>query len=180
LFREARALVSSDSTHVRGQIMTARRPLLALALVSALTGCVNRPPDGPLAEYRPGAPPVTRSVTCEANYVLVAKDESGAGPFGEHHLRRGERIGFRAGPDGSVTALAPGYTLALPPGAYAWEVVPGSVPSARERWLCETRAGALAVAKVTGIALLVAAAVVGVFAVVAIVVVSHAHWPGVS
>jgi hypothetical protein len=168
------------TTPFRGPILTARRPLLALALVSALVGCVSSPPNGPLAEYRPGAPPVTRTIPCEANYALVARDGSGAGgPFGEHHLRTGERVGFRPGPDGSVTAVGPGYTLVLPSGDYAWEVVPGSVPPARERWLRETREHALMAAKVAGVGMLVATAAVGVAAVVAVVVVAHAHWPGV-
>jgi hypothetical protein len=150
--------------------MTARRPFLALALLSALTGCVSPPPNGPLVEYRPGAPPVTGTVKCEANYVLVAKDPNAAlGPFGEHHLRKGERVGFRCEADGSVTALAPGYTIALPPGAYAWEVVPGSVPPLRERQWCETRAHFMKFARVTGIALLVAAAIVGILLAVAII-----------
>lgn len=153
--------------------MTAHRPLLALALLSALTGCVSSPPDGPLVEYRPGLLPVTQTVKCEANYVLVAKDASGVtGPFGEHHLRKGERVGFRCEADGSVTAVAPGYTIALPPGAYAWEVVPGSVPSLRERQLCETRTHFVKAARVTGIVCLVAVAIVGVLTIVLLIALS--------
>lgn len=159
--------------------MTPRRPLLALALASALTGCVGAPPNGPLAEYRPGSPPVTGKVTCEADYALVARDPAGAaGPFGAHRLKKGERVGFRPEADGTVTAVAPGYTLALPPGSYAWEVVPGSVPSARERWLCETRGHALTAAKVTGIVFIGAAAVVGVLAVVIVVALANSNFPG--
>jgi hypothetical protein len=156
--------------------MMTRRPLLALALLSALTGCVSPPPDGPLVEYRPGLPPTTQKVRCEANYVLVAKDASGAsGPFGEHHLKKGERVGFRCEADGSLTAIAPGYTLALPPGAYAWEVVPGSVPSLRERQLCETRAAFLTAAKVGGIVLLVALVAFAVFVVVVIIALANSN-----
>ena len=150
-----------------------RRPMFALALLSALTGCASPPPTGPFVECRDGLPPVTRPVTCEANYVLVAKDAAAApGPFGEHHIHKGEQIGFRREADGSLTAVAPGYTLPLPPGAYAWEVVASSVPSARERQWCETRGHMLRAAKVTGIVLLVAAVALAVLAVVFIIALS--------
>jgi hypothetical protein len=139
--------------------MTARRPHFALALLLSATGCVSSPPDGPLVEYRPGLPPMTRKVTCEADYMLVARDAAAApGPFGVHHIRKGGQAGFRCEADGSLTALAPGYTLSLPPGAYAWEVVPESVPPLRERQLRAARDAFLTAAKVTGIAVLVTAA----------------------
>jgi len=132
--------------------MTRRRPLLALALCSALTGCVSAPPAGPIAEYRPGSSSVTGKVTCEANYALVARDENGLrDSFGEHQLRKGQQVGFRPETDGTVTAYAPGYTHTLPPGTYAWEVVASSVPSTSERLLCETGRCALTVAKAAGI-----------------------------
>lgn len=147
--------------------MIARRPLLALALLSALTGCAGRPPSGPLAEYRPGLQPTTVPVTCAANYVLVAKDAATPpAPPGEHHLRRGDRVGFRLGPDGSLTAVAPGYMLALPPGSYAWEAAPASIPSPRERQLCEAREHFLRAAKVAGVVTVTALAAIGLFVVV--------------
>jgi hypothetical protein len=152
-------IVAADLPQVQVSLMTARRPPLVLALLLAATGCVSSPPDGPLVEYRPGLPPVTRTVTCEADYTLVARDAAGApGPFGVHHLRKGGRAGFRCEADGSLTAVAPGYTLALPPGAYAWEVVPESVPPLRERQLRAGREAVLTAAKVTGTGLLVTAA----------------------
>jgi len=129
-----------------------RRPLLALALCSALTGCVSAPPVGPIAEYRPGSPSVTGKVTCDAKYALVAPDENGQQiSYGEHQLRKGEQLGFRPETDGTVTAYAPGFTHTLPPGTYAWEVVASSVPSTSERMLCETGRCALTVAKAAGI-----------------------------
>ena len=147
-----------------------RRPLFALAMVSALTGCVSPPPTSPFVEYRDGLPPVTRPVECEANYRLVATDSSASpGPFGEHHIVKGGHIGFRREADGSLTAVAPGYALALPPGAYHWEVVQSSVPSVRERQLCATREYALKAARVAGIVTLVKLAVLGVMLVVIIV-----------
>jgi len=133
-----------------------RLRLPAIAMLFALSGCVSPPPSGPFVEYRDGLTPITRTVQCEANYVLVAKDAAAApGPFGEHHIRKGEVIGFRRECDGSLTAVAPGYTLALPPGAYAWEVVRDSVPSLRERQWCETRQHLLTAAKIAGITVLV-------------------------
>ena len=147
--------------------MTARCPLVALALLSALAGCVSAPPDGPLVDYRPGLPPVTRKVTCEADYALVAKDAAAVpGPFGAHHLRKGDRIGFRCDADGSLTALAPGYALALPPGAYAWEVIPESVPPLRDRQLRASGDALLTAAKVTGTGLMVACTALVVLAIV--------------
>lgn len=132
-----------------------RIPLLALAMLFALAGCVSPPPSGPLVEYRDGQTPTTRTVQCEANYELVAKDASAApGPFGNHHIRKGEVIGFRREANGSLTAVAPGYTLPLPPGAYSWEVVHDSVPSLRERQWCETRHHLGTAAKITGITFL--------------------------
>lgn len=161
--------------------MTARRPLYALALASALTGCAGPAPVGSIAEYRPGSPPVTREITCEANYVLVARDPNGpSGPFGEHHIHKGENVGFRTEGDGSVTAIAPGYTLALPPGSYAWEVVPASVPPERERLLCEARRHFLTFAKVTGIVAVVAAAVVGIFFIVLVIALANSNFPNFS
>jgi hypothetical protein len=158
--------------------MTAPRPLHALALLCALTGCVSSPPDGPLVEYRPGQPAATQKVTCEANYTLVARDGAGAGgPFGEHHLKKGERVGFRCEPDGSVTALAPGYTIALPSGAYAWEVVPKSVPPLAERQWRETRAHLLTVGKVAGVALVLGAAALGVLTILFIIALSNSNFP---
>jgi hypothetical protein len=149
--------------------MAVRRPLLALALLAVLAGCVSSPPDGPLVEYHPGLPPVSRKVTCEADYTLVARDAAAVqGPFGAHHLRKGDRVGFRCEADGSVTALAPGYTLALPPGAYAWEVIPESVPSLGERRLCATGKALLTAATVTGGGLLVATGALGLLVLVLI------------
>src|SRR5262245_59605238 len=133
-----------------------RFPPLTLGMLFALAGCVSQPPGGPFVEYRDGLTPTTRTVTCEANYVLVAKDAAAApGPFGEHHIRKGEAIGFRRESDGSVTAVAPGYALPLPPGWYAWEVVPDSVPPLRERQWCETRRLLGTAARITGITFLV-------------------------
>jgi hypothetical protein len=114
--------------------------MFALALLSALTGCVNAPPTGPLVEYRPGEVPVTRPVKCPATYILTSTDQpTGEPPLAAHRVSKGEWLGFRTGEDGSAVAVAPGYTLPLLPGAYRWEVVRGSVPTWRERLWCEVR-----------------------------------------
>jgi len=138
--------------------MITRRPLLVLALVSALTGCVSAPPSGPIVEYRPGSPSVTGKVPCDANYTLVTRNENGPrNTFGEHCFQKGQQLGFRCETDGSVTAIAPGFTRLLPPGTYAWEAVASSIPSERERRLCETRRHALTAVKVTAVVVAVAA-----------------------
>ncbi len=133
-----------------------RFPLLALAMVFALAGCASAPPSGPIVEYRDGLTPTMKMVKCEADYELVAKDASAVpGPFGRHHIRKGEVVGFRREADGSLTAIAPGYTLPLPPGAYSWEVVRDSVPPQSERQWCEIRNHLWTATKVAGITFLV-------------------------
>lgn len=133
-----------------------RFPLLAIAMGCSLAGCAGAPPSGPVVEYRDGLPPTTRTVKCEADYELVAKDASAApGPFGNHHIRKGETVGFRREADGTLTAVAPGYTLPLPPGSYSWEVVGDSVPPSSERQWSETRQHLRTAAKVAGITFLV-------------------------
>ena len=157
-----------------------RRTLLALALVSTLTGCVAAPPTGAFVECRDGQAATTRAVKCEADYRLVATAAPGGavpGPFGDHHVTKGGRIGFRREADGSLVAVAPGYTLALPPGAYSWEVVPESVPSLRERQLCEARGHFLKAAKITGIVTIVALAVLGVLVIVVAIALANSNFP---
>lgn len=141
-----------------------RRLSLAFALLSALTGCVSPAPTGTFVGYQDGQAPTTRPVKCEATYALVS--HGAPAPIVEHRAVKGEQLGFRRQPDGSVVAVAPGYTFPLAPGSYSWEVVPGSVPSDRERLLCETREHCLRAAKWTGITLLVVAVLVCVFVLV--------------
>ena len=134
-----------------------RRPTLALALLSALTGCVSAPPNGPLVEYRHGLTPTTRPVECAATYALVPQDGTGS-PVVRHRAARGERLGFRREADGSLVAVAPGYTCPLPPGAYAWEAVRATVPPWRERLWSALRGGAGTAARLTETALVAVAA----------------------
>jgi len=149
--------------------MTARRPILALALVSALTGCVSAPPSGPIVEYRSGSPSVNGKVPFDAKYTLVTHEENGPrSSFGEHCLQKGQQLGFRSEPDGSVTAIAPGFTRLLPPGSYAWEAVASSVPSKRDRWVCETRRHIFTAFKITGVVVAVAAVAFVVLFIIAL------------
>jgi hypothetical protein len=128
-----------------------RRTTFALAFVSALTGCVASPPNGPLVEYRAGLTPVTRPVKCEANYALFSSAQPGV-PLAEHHITECERVGFCREENGSVSAVAPGYRLALPPGEYTWEVIHASVSPWRERFWQQAGKNAGFTLKVTGIA----------------------------
>ena len=111
-----------------------RRTVLALALVSAATGCIGSPPKGPLVEYRDGLTPITRRVPCDATYRLCRSDDPGAPPLVEGHVKEGDRVGFRREKDGSVVVDHAGCVTALPPGAYRWECVPESVAPWRERF----------------------------------------------
>jgi hypothetical protein len=114
-----------------------RRSALPLALVSALTGC-STAPVGPFVEYHDGLEPVTREVTREATYALHSADDPEV-PLTEHHIVRGEWIGFRSEPDSSVSAVGPGSVLALNPGAYSWDMVPGTAQTWHERVWHDTR-----------------------------------------
>ena len=117
-----------------------RRLILPLAYIATLTGCVSAPPRGAFVEYHDGQAPATRKVKYEATYELCAKDQpSGTPPLTAHHIAKGERVGFCRASDGSLWALAPGYSLPLAPGTYTWEVVPGSGPPPKERFWCEVR-----------------------------------------
>lgn len=111
-----------------------RRVVLALALVSALTGCIGSPPTGPLVEYRDGLTPITRRVPCDATYRLCRSDDPTAPSLIEPYIKENDRIGFRREKDGTVVGDAAGCTIELPPGAYRWEVVPESVAPFRERF----------------------------------------------
>ncbi len=113
-----------------------------------MTGCVSPAPVGPLVEYRAGLTPVTRPVKCPATYVLCA-EQPDSSPIAEHHLTKGERVGFRREDDGSVSAVAPGYTIPLPPGVYRWEVMRASVPLWHQRAWCEARTCSVAAGRTT-------------------------------
>jgi hypothetical protein len=144
--------------------------VLPLAYVSALTGCVTAPPKGAVVAYRDGDAPVTKPIKYEAIYALRDTGAPDAPPLTTHYLTKGEKVGFCRGADGTVNAVAPGYLTALPPGEYAWEVVPGSGPSKKERAWTQAREGSLAAGKVIliagGIALL-AVVVAGVVLIIA-------------
>jgi len=99
----------------------AMRPSLVLALVFALTGCVSAP-RGPHAELRDGITPISPPVPSSATYLLHTSGTT----FAERPVGRGERLGFVREKDGSVSAVAPGFTLPLAPGSYAWDVIPGT------------------------------------------------------
>jgi hypothetical protein len=137
-----------------------RRPVLALAILSALTGCIGSPPKGPLVEYRDGLTPITRRVPCDATYRLCRSDDYDAPPLAEPHVKENQRIGFRREKDGTVVADGAGCTIELPPGAYQWEVVPESVPPFRERFRQRIHEDVTETVEFTGHALLMGTIVV--------------------
>jgi hypothetical protein len=110
-----------------------RRFVLALALVSALTGCVAPPPKGPFVEYHAGLTPITRPVKCPGTYALYDRARPAEGPLLTRQAREGERIGFFRDPNGDVVATALEHTLQQS-GYYTWEIVPGSVEPWRHRF----------------------------------------------
>jgi len=139
------------------------RLVLPLAYIATLTGCMSAPPRGAFVEYREGETPVTQPIKYEATYELRAKDQPpDTPPLTAHYLAKGERIGFCRASDGSLWAVAPGYSLSLAPGSYAWKVVPGSGPSDKERFWCEVRENS----RVAGRVILIAAGVAVLLVVV--------------
>jgi hypothetical protein len=66
-------------------------------------------------------------------------------------VARGEQLGFRDGRDGTVLAIGPGYAVPLPPGAYRWDVVPGSTPGGPERLWIVSRERAAGVVAAVGV-----------------------------
>ncbi len=139
-----------------------RRPLLALALVSAVTGCVSAPPDGPFVEYRAGLTPITRPVKCPGTYALHADGQPA--PLLTRDAVEGERIGFKREADSSVTAIAPEQELALPPGEYAWELVPGTTPPWRDRFRAKAGAKVGSAAQQTASAVVIGSGVAALIA----------------
>jgi hypothetical protein len=107
---------------------------LFLALVTALVGCTAPPkhaapppppPTGVLVEYHEGGLPEVRPAAGNATYALHAVNQTGA--IATCRPKAGEMIGFSLEGDGSLWSVAPKQALPLAPGAYVWEVVPGSV-----------------------------------------------------
>jgi hypothetical protein len=145
----------------------ARRPQFALAFLSALAGCAGPQPKGPLVELRDGITPITRPAPREATYALIATDQPhGPVRIAEHQVGEGQRIGFRREEDRSVVAVTPTSALPISPGAYVWEMVPGSevVHPMRERVREHIQADIRETTKATKTALLIgliAAVVIG-------------------
>jgi hypothetical protein len=140
-----------------------RRFVLALALVSALTGCVAPPPKGAFVEYRAGLTPITRPVKCPGTYALHDRDRPAEGPLLTRQAHEGERLGFCRDPNGDIVATAPEHTLLLQPGDYTWEIVPGSVEPWRHRFRAK-------VAERAASATVTACGIVGVTVLVALII----------
>src|SRR4051812_25934741 len=113
-----------------------RAVLVALAastLASVLlSGCANPHARRPAAESRPGLTPTTARVRFDATSALVRTDAPGPEVY-TPPLVRDRMVGFRREPDGSVSAVAGGLSLALSEGNYAWVIPKGLAPSWRDR-----------------------------------------------
>jgi hypothetical protein len=98
------------------------RLILLFVLLSLLSGCRALVRDAEMVEYRPGAPPTTVVADCDAEYRLFAPEK--------HETRmpvdvaKGEAVGFRREPDGSLVAVAGKETTPIPEGRYVWQYTP--------------------------------------------------------
>ncbi len=155
-----------------------RRAVTPFAFVAALAGCAGSPPSGPFVEARAGITPITRPVPCTGAYALRGTaDAPGTVPLYEAHCAKNQRIGFRRELDGSVVAVAPGFELPLVPGAYAWEVVPGSVRPWRERALEASAERWTRAARATADSILMLSIVVGSLALVGLFAAAKSQTP---
>jgi hypothetical protein len=99
--------------------------LVALPLLTLLTGCKALTRDAESVEYRPGTAPTTVIADRDAEYRLYAPEKL------EWRLpvdvAKGERVGFRYEPDGSLVAIAGKETTPIPDGQYVWLCTPKPV-----------------------------------------------------
>jgi hypothetical protein len=112
--------------------------LLALPLLHLVGGCHSLARDIVAIEYQPGTAPTTIAAKCDAVYRLSAPEKREGRPG--YQVAKGETVGFRREPDGSLVAVAAGHTLALEETRYVWvwEYTPKPT-TPWERFLVKTR-----------------------------------------
>jgi hypothetical protein len=124
-----------------------RVALVGLAVLTAVSGCVNPHGHKPVAELGPGITPITSTVRYDATYALLSTDRPGEVLY-TTHLVRGERVGFRRELGQPVVAVAGGVALPLGDGTYAWVIPDGARPNWRARASQDWRAFGKGVATV--------------------------------
>ena len=102
--------------------------VLSLALVVALSGCQVSTKPRTFASVAPERPAKVSAAGVHGEYRLYASMTEADGfarPVGEplatHHLRRGERVGFRRDA-GQLQAIAGDASQPLEKGNYLWQV----------------------------------------------------------
>jgi hypothetical protein len=113
-----------------------RAVVLALNLLPLLGGCRALVRDAETVEYRPGSAPTTMAATYDATYRLYVPEKLETGMGIE--VTKGEAVGFRQEPDGSIIAVAGQETKPIPDGRCVWLCTPKPV-TRWERFLVRTR-----------------------------------------
>jgi hypothetical protein len=112
--------------------------LLVLSLLSLVGGCKALSRDREAVEYRPGTLPTTVVADRDATYKLCADEPDPGRPVVD--VTKGERVGFRREPDGSLVAVAGTRTTPVPDVRHVW--ISSSWPvTRRERFAESTSEG---------------------------------------
>jgi hypothetical protein len=97
-----------------------RGGVLLVVLSANLTcGCKALWRDREAVEYRPGTPPTAVLAERDATYRLCAHEPDETRP--QVDVTKGERVGFRREPDGSLVAFAGTRTTTIPDVYHVWE-----------------------------------------------------------
>jgi len=127
-----------------------RALLLGLALLTAMSGCASPRERTIVAAYEPGKKPSSRMVLLDSIVELHAGEQpAGSPPVTSTGVIGGTRVGFRAGPDGSIVAFVGDRTVPIPDGRCEWVIVESCWP----RWWSRRADDAERAAKATAEAL---------------------------
>jgi hypothetical protein len=114
-----------------------RAAALLLPLLCLACGCQSLARNVETVEYRPGPTLSTTVAECDAEYRLDAPEKCQM--WMPVDVTKGERVGFRRDPDGSLVAIAGARTTPIPPGDhYVWLCTPKPV-TAWDRFAAKTR-----------------------------------------
>ena len=101
----------------RASMFTRFTTVLFAALM--LAGCSQLVSGEPVNQYLRGGTPIETIATADGEYALYGQYETT--PRGVFLLRQGERLGFRTGDPGRITAIAGSQEIDLADGSYLWK-----------------------------------------------------------
>ncbi len=117
--------------------MPRRVVLLVLPLLSLMSGCKALVRDAEVVEYRSGTLPITTAAKCDATYTLEVPENKRTS-YNPVDVAKGETVGFRREPDGSLIAFAGTHTYTIPDQHAMWCFVPAPV-TRWDRFVVSTR-----------------------------------------